>query len=199
MTRLIERLFAAGYLAVIVLFLCAGAALVGLAAVEMWGALAPSRTLDLRARFDSVLDAIGIVTIALVAFELAQTVFEEEVRREVKISGPTRVRRFLSRFMVVLVVALSIETLVAVFRLLHEAPEQLPYAAAIGGTAALLLVGWGVFLRLNRSVEELEPEAMAAAKDEDGEVAADADADAASPPPKAARRRRPARKVPAAE
>nr|WP_243713391.1 hypothetical protein [Luteimonas terrae] len=183
MTRLIERIFTLGYLAVIALFLLAGVGLIGLAGAELWEGLAPSTSVDVRARFDSVLDAIGIMTIALVSIELAQTVFEEEVRREVKISGPTRVRRFLSRFMVVLVVALSIETLVAVFRLLHEAPEQLPYAAAIGGTAALLLVGWGTFLRLNRSVEELEPEAMAAAKDEDGEVEAEKDdAPAASKP-----------------
>mgnify|MGYP000849057337 FL=1 len=187
MTRLIERIFALGYLAVIALFLLAGVGLIGLAGAELWEGLAPSTSVDVRARFDSVLDAIGIMTIALVSIELAQTVFEEEVRREVKISGPTRVRRFLSRFMVVLVVALSIETLVAVFRLLHEAPEQLPYAAAIGGTAALLLVGWGAFLRLNRSVEELEPEAMAAAKDEDEEV--EAEKDAASAPPKPRRKR----------
>ena len=40
------------------------------------------------------------------------------------------------------------------------APEQLPYVASIGAAAALLLVAWAVFIRLNRSAEELEPEAM---------------------------------------
>jgi hypothetical protein len=85
-------------------------------------------------------------------------------------SAPTRVRRFLSRFMVVLVVALSIETLVLVFRLSQDAPEMLPYAASVGAAAALLLIAWGVFIRLNRSAEELEPEAMQAAKREDRKI-----------------------------
>ena len=82
--------------------------------------------------------------------------------REAQMSAPTRVRRFLSRFMVVLVVALSIETVVLVFRFSQDAPEYLPYAASVGVAAALLLVAWGVFIRLNRAAEELEPEAMQA-------------------------------------
>ena len=82
-------------------------------------------------------------------------------------SAPTRVRRFLSRFMVVLVVSLSIETVVLVFRLSHDEPESLPYAASVGVAAALLLAAWGLFIHLNRSAEELEPEAMQAAKRED--------------------------------
>jgi hypothetical protein len=69
--------------------------------------------------------------------------------------------------MVVLVVSLSIETLVLVFRVGHDAPEQLPYAATVGLTAGVLLAAWGVFIKLNRSAEELEPEAMAQAKQED--------------------------------
>jgi len=85
-------------------------------------------------------------------------------------SAPTRVRRFLSRFMVVLVVALSIETVVVTFRLSQESPELLPYAAAIGATAALLLAAWGVFVWLNRAAEQLEPEAMQEAKREDRKI-----------------------------
>lgn len=72
---------------------------------------------------------------------------------------PTRVRRFLSRFFAVIIVALAIEWLVASFKAIHEAPDQLSLIAA-----------WGVFIRLNRSAEELEPEAMAEAKSEDKKV-----------------------------
>jgi hypothetical protein len=87
--------------------------------------------------------------------------------RAAHVSGPTRVRRFLSRFLVVLVVALTIEGLVATFRALHENPSQLPAAASILVGTALLLAGWGLFIRLNVSAENLEPEAMAEAKRED--------------------------------
>jgi len=77
------------------------------------------------------------------------------------------VRRFLSRFFVVIVVALAIEGLVATFRALHEDPAQLPYAASILVAVGVLLAAWGLFVHLNRSAEELEPEAMADAKRED--------------------------------
>ena len=36
--------------------------------------------------------------------------------------------------------------------------------------AAALLAGWGVFIRMNLGAEELEPEALAAAKREDHKV-----------------------------
>jgi hypothetical protein len=69
--------------------------------------------------------------------------------------------------MVVLVVALAIEGLVATFRAVHENPTQLTAAASLLLGTAALLAGWGIFIRLNRYAEELEPEAMAEAKRED--------------------------------
>ena len=69
--------------------------------------------------------------------------------------------------MVVVVVALSIECLVTVFVLAHEDPSRLPQAASVGITAGVLLAAWGIFIRLNKSAEELEPEAMAETKSED--------------------------------
>lgn len=165
-----NKLFGGAHLLVIALFFLCALALIGLTAIELWSGFAPGVELGVRQRFNVVLECIGMLTIALVALELAQIIFEEEVQRDVKVSGPTRVRRFLSRFLVVIVVALSIETLVAVFEMMHAAPRNLPYTAAIGASAALLLVAWGVFVKLNRSAEELEPEAMEKAKGEDHKV-----------------------------
>jgi putative Mn2+ efflux pump MntP len=119
---------------------------------------------------DGSLDSIAVLTVAVAALELGQTILEEEVQREAQMSAPTRVRRFLSRFMIVLVVSLSIEALVAVFQFNHAQPAHLPYAATIGLMAAALLAAWGLFIWLNRSAEELEPQAMEQAQREDEHV-----------------------------
>lgn len=163
-------LFRSGHVLVMLVFLCTFLGLLGLSVMELWHAFAPGRELVVRERFDIALEAIGLMTVGLVSLELAQTIYEEELLRDVKVSGPTRVRRYLSRFLVVVVIALAIETLVSVFELMHGDPAQLPYAAAVGLCAAMLLVAWAVFVHLNSSAEELEPEAMEEAKREDREV-----------------------------
>jgi hypothetical protein len=165
-----EKIFVVGHLLVIALFFICALALIVLAATDLWHGLFAGEGREIRQRFDSVLESIGMLTIGLVALGLSQTIFEEEILRDVKVSGPTRVRRYLSRFLVVVVVALAIETLVASFQIMQRDPAQLPYVAAIGGSAALLLVAWGAFVHLNRSAEELEPEAMEKAKQEDRKV-----------------------------
>ena len=130
--KAIRLAFSVAYSIVAVLFFCCGVALVVFAAVELWGALALEAAMSLQDRFNAVLESIAVLTVSVAAFELGQTVIEEEVIRQAHMSAPTRVRRFLSRFMIVVVVALAVETLVAVFRLVHDEPEHLPQAATIG-------------------------------------------------------------------
>ena len=50
---------------------------------------------------------------------------------------------------------------------LHEDMALLPQAAASVVGVALLVAAWGYFIRANRSAEDVEPEAMAQAKEED--------------------------------
>ena len=150
---------------VMALLFAAAALMLTIVAARM-GAAALMNGIDVEAA-QAVIEAVGLLAAAVVALQIAQTITEEEVIRDVHISAPTRVRRFLSRFFVVVVVALAIEGLVATFGALHRDPSQLPYAASILVGTAVLLAAWGVFIHLNRSAELLEPEAMAEAKQED--------------------------------
>lgn len=165
MTLLI-RFFSAAHALLALLFVAVSALLTGLAARTAWAAL----TLPVADSAQAAIEAIGLLAIAVVSLQIAQTITEEEVIREAHISAPTRVRRYLSRFMVVVVVALSIEGLVGAFKSLHDQPGLLPHAASVLAAAALLLAGWGVFIYCNRFAEELEPEAMRAAKREDAKL-----------------------------
>jgi hypothetical protein len=149
-----------------ILFACAALMLITIAARMGWMAFG---TID-GAAAQAIIEAVGLLAAAVVALQIAETIFEEEVVRGTDISAPTRVRRFLSRFFVVVIVSLAIEGLVATFKALHENPQQLPYAASILVGTGVLLAAWGLFVHLNRSAEELEPEAMADAKREDKKV-----------------------------
>ena len=166
--KLFKRLFAIVHALIAILFACAGLMLIFAAMRMGWSAFIDDMNPGASQR---IIEAIGLLAASVVAIQIAQTIAEEEVIRGAHVSGPTRVRRFLSRFFVVVVVALVVEGLVATFRAVHEEPRQLLYASGplLIGVAAVLS-GWGVFIRLNLSAEEIEPEAMAEAKREDAKL-----------------------------
>lgn len=170
MKAIVDRIFLFGYVLVACLFLVCGLVLIVFAGIELWQAIVASPESSVAQRFDGVLDTIGLLTIAVASLELGQTVLDEEVLRDSELSAPTRVRRFLSRFLIVVVVSLSVECLVSVFQVSHKDPALLPYAASSGAVAALLLIAWGVFVRQNKAVEDLEPEAMREVQREDRKV-----------------------------
>ena len=89
--------------------------------------------------------------------------------RGANISAQARVFRFLSLFLVVVLVALAIEGLVATFKA-RENPVQLMYAASMLVAVGVLLAAWVVFIHFNRSAEELQPEVIVDAKRKDNKV-----------------------------
>jgi hypothetical protein len=162
--KVLLRLFPILHGLISILLACAALILIMVATHVGWIAL--SAGLD-RNTAQDVIEAVGLLAAAVVALQIAQTIAEEEIVRGAHISAPTRVRRFLSRFFVVVVVALAIEGLVATFKAIHEDLALLIYAGSIVFATGALLAAWGVFIRLNRYAEELEPEAMQQAKRED--------------------------------
>ena len=158
------RAFVVVYSSVAVLFFIAALSLIWAAAKNLWSGIAVQPDVS------GVIESLGTLAVALVALEISQTVVEEEIVRRAQVSAPTRVRRYLSRFLVVIVVALAIKYLVAVIRFLEGDSGQLWEAASIGVSAAALLAAWGVFIYFNRAAEDVEPEAMEEAKREDAKV-----------------------------
>lgn len=165
--KILLRAFAAVHGLMAALFACAALMLIAIATRLAW--LAVTAGLDRNAALE-IIEAVGLLAAAVVALQIAQTITEEEVIRAAQISAPTRVRRFLSRFFVVIIVALAIEGLVATFKAANQDLEQLLYAASLLFSTGVLLAAWGVFVRLNRYAEELEPEAMREVKREDQKV-----------------------------
>jgi hypothetical protein len=158
--RKYAHLYDFGHILISLLFLLAAFSLIVISTIELLTAVNPMQEMQLSERFNGVLDTISLLVIAAASLALGQTFLEEEVLRGSLLSSPTRVRHFVSRFMIVIVVALSIESLIAVFHYNRETPQFLPHAAAVGIAAAALLVSWGVFVRQNTSAERLEPEAI---------------------------------------
>jgi len=156
--------FAAVHAVLALLFVLSSLVLIAITVRTAWSVLTGG--LD-DGTAQEIIQMIGLAAIAVVALQIAQTITEEEVIREAQVSGPTRVRRFLSRFLVVVVVALAVESLIATFKALRDDVTHLPYAASLILAVGFLLAGWGIFVRFNRAAEELEPEAMAQAKSED--------------------------------
>jgi hypothetical protein len=159
----LKAFFSTVHAVMAVLFVAISLLLMVLAVMTGWKAIGA----EVPDGAESAIEAIGLLAIAVVSLQISQTIAEEEVIRDAHISAPTRVRRYLSRFMVVVVVALSIEGLVGTFKALHEEPELLPHAASVLVAAGILLAGWGLFIRFNKDAEVLEPEAMKEAKSED--------------------------------
>ena len=161
--KILIRFFATIHAVLAVLFVGVALMLIVIAIRTGWGALGA----DLGAGAEAIIETIGLLAVAVVSLQIAQTIMEEEVIREAQVSAPTRVRRYMSRFLVVIVVALAVEGLVATFKALHESPQLLPHAATILVGVGVLLAGWGAFIWFNRVAEDLEPEAMAQAMSED--------------------------------
>ena len=168
MPKLIHQLYRLVHALIALMFLLAALALIFLAAQI---ALKVMEEAALGSAVVYVVEALGILAAAIVSVQISQTILEEEIIRDAHISGPSRIRRFLSRFMVMLVVALTIEGLIARFKAQKE-PQHLLYAAALLAATGILLAGWGWFIKLNSVAEQLEPESLEEAKSEDTKVEA---------------------------
>ena len=88
-----------------------------------------------------LIESIGLLAAAIVAVQISETIIEEEVVRDADISASTRIRRYLSRLFVVIIVELAIKGLVATFKAIHEDMTKLTHVG-------FLIVAVGVLIDL---------------------------------------------------
>lgn len=98
----------------------------------------------------NVFEATILITLSLAIFDLAKTLIEEEImgrNKEQNISGP---HKTMVRFLGSIIIALSIEALMLVFKFAITDPEKLMYAMYIVGGVAMLLIGLAVYIKFTK-------------------------------------------------
>jgi hypothetical protein len=95
------------------------------------------------------------LTLALAIFDLAKTTVEEEVLMQKDILRHSSTRRTITRFIATILIAVSIEALLLMFKSVLGSPEYLSKAVAMMATSVGLLIGLGCYVYLGAKAEVL--------------------------------------------
>jgi hypothetical protein len=92
-----------------------------------------------------------LLTLSLAIFDLVKAIFEEEVLGKEKKAGAGSGHQTMIRFLGSIIIALSIEALMLVFKFALTDPAQLVYSVYLISGVALLLVSLSIYVKFNRS------------------------------------------------
>jgi len=92
-----------------------------------------------------------LLTLSLAIFDLVKAIFEEEVLGKEKKNGASEGHQTMIRFLGSIIIALSIEALMLVFKFALTDPAKLEYAVYLIGAVALLLVSLSIYIKFNRT------------------------------------------------
>ena len=107
----------------------------------------------------TLIDAVGYVVISIAVFDVSKYLMEEEVLHGRELSSAGEARRSLTKFVVIISIAVLLEALVAIFAATKDDPTKLLYPTLLLVAGTLLIVGLGVFQRLTATVEQQVGEA----------------------------------------
>ncbi len=118
--------------------------------------------------FSAPFQATILFTVALAVFDLSKTIFEEEVLLRKDIRRHSATRRTLTRFFAAILIAVSIEGLMLVFKFALGEPGNLMIAAILLLTAAAMMVALGIYVYLGAQAEVLLIKASVTRKHHEG-------------------------------
>ncbi|WP_332692814.1 GNAT family acetyltransferase [Bosea sp. (in: a-proteobacteria)] len=100
---------------------------------------------------DTMLDGIGLVIIAVAVADVGKFLFEEEVVNDRELRRPAEARGSLTKFMTIIIIALSLEALVLITKASRNNMADIVYPALLMLLAVLALVGLGLFQKLSQN------------------------------------------------
>jgi hypothetical protein len=92
-----------------------------------------------------------LLTLSLAIFDLVKAIFEEEVLGKEKKQGSAEGHQTMIRFLGSIIIALSIEALMLVFKSALTDPAKLQYAVYLMGGVSFLLLSLSVYIKFNRT------------------------------------------------
>jgi hypothetical protein len=101
------------------------------------------REITVKDMFESTI----LLTLSLAIFDLVKAIFEEEVLGAHRRQGEEDMHRTMVRFLGSIIIALSIEALMLVFKFAITDPNKLLYAVGLLGGITALMLGLSVYLR----------------------------------------------------
>ena len=142
-----------------IIYLAIALVLMLLAVVLVVGAMWTLVTRTVAGESDTfgLLHSVGLIIVSVAVFDVGKFLFEEEVLHDRELRSIREARRSLTKFMTIIIVALSLEALVLVFETTREQVSALLYPSVLMSSAVLALVGLGVFQWLSSKADALRP------------------------------------------
>ena len=100
-----------------------------------------------------ILQSVGAIIIAAAIIDVAQYMIEEEVLQEKELRDPKEARKTITKIMVIISIAVSIEGLVYIFKAGTEDLALLLYPATLIFVSSISIVALGIYQKLSVSVE----------------------------------------------
>lgn len=101
-----------------------------------------------------ILQSVGAVIIAAAIVDVAQFIIEEEVFNKKELREPSEARKTVTKIIVTISIAVSIEGLVYIFKAGTKDLQLLLYPAAIIFVSSFSIIALGIYQKLSTSVEK---------------------------------------------
>jgi hypothetical protein len=98
----------------------------------------------------ALLDAVGLIVIGMAVFDVSKFLLEEEVIKSHHVITPATQRAMLSKFLVIISIAVSLEALVFIFDAGKKDITLLIYPTFLLIAAVLMIISLGVYRKLSQ-------------------------------------------------